>query len=594
MKKLGVWLNKYFLSVWAVFLLFFIPLYPKLPLLDILPGYIVRIRLEDFFIAFAWLLLAYQLIKQRIQLKKAPLFKPIAIYLIIGFLSCLSALFITKTVPLELIHAGKLWLHYFRRIEYFSLFFIFYFGFKALPKKWQARAYFPLLPILLIVALYGFGQKYFYWPVYLTMNREFSKGMKLYLTEHARVSSTFGGHYDLAAFLVILLPLILALFYAVSKKLLKLAFLLGFSAGFWLLILTASRTSFIAYLASVGIFFFLMAIKKGFKWSLLRGGLVIFLSIFIMLFFGDLSSRYAHFVSGIKKYPGICFTVEPKEAKEAELIAKPVLPGGAILEKEEDKTKTASESAVCRALIRVNEKINLEKLAELIQKAKQSKLVAWLKPKPKKPDASQVVTKTDEVPVPVRPLPPDVYEDIPLYPTASPSAESAIATATLTPAPAPVGRTYSDNAYKYGLSAAIRLDALWPLAWEGFERNPLLGSGYSTLTKVKPTDFTEAESTDNDYLRMLGETGLLGSLSFLAIFGVVCYQAWQSLIHSRHVYDQLMAGAIIALVVGLLINAVYIDIFEASKVAYMLWAVVGIFFATRAKLKINPPTGGKR
>ena len=42
------------------------------------------------------------------------------------------------------------------------------------------------------------------------MNREFSKGMRLYLSEYARVQSTFAGHYDLGAYLVVVLPLALA------------------------------------------------------------------------------------------------------------------------------------------------------------------------------------------------------------------------------------------------------------------------------------------------------------------------------------------------------------------------------------------------
>ena len=62
------------------------------------------------------------------------------------------------------------------------------------------------------VAVYGFGQKYLYWPAFSTMNREFSKGWVLYLTEHARVLSTFGGHYDLAAFIMMVLILLWSLF----------------------------------------------------------------------------------------------------------------------------------------------------------------------------------------------------------------------------------------------------------------------------------------------------------------------------------------------------------------------------------------------
>src|SRR3989304_2562258 len=100
------------------------------------------------------------------------------------------------------------------------------------------------------VTLYGYGQKYLYFPVYSTMNREFAKGWKLYLTEHARVPSTFGGHYDLAAFTMIMLTILLALFFLTSQKLLKLVFGVSFILAFWLLILTASRTSFIAYLVA--------------------------------------------------------------------------------------------------------------------------------------------------------------------------------------------------------------------------------------------------------------------------------------------------------------------------------------------------------
>ena len=48
------------------------------------------------------------------------------IYLGIGFLSVLSAIYLTHTVPMEKAHILKIWLHWFRRIEYFSLFFVTY------------------------------------------------------------------------------------------------------------------------------------------------------------------------------------------------------------------------------------------------------------------------------------------------------------------------------------------------------------------------------------------------------------------------------------------------------------------------------------
>ena len=96
----------------------------------------------------------------------------------------------------------------------------------------------------LFVSLYGVGQKYLYWPVYSTMNREFSKGLQLYLTEHARVQSTFGGHYDYAAYLVIVLPVVMAMAFAVRKPWLKVGMWATFIVSLWGLMMTSSVPHF--------------------------------------------------------------------------------------------------------------------------------------------------------------------------------------------------------------------------------------------------------------------------------------------------------------------------------------------------------------
>jgi len=124
--KLLSWLDQHLLTVIAAFLLIFIPLYPKWPLFDVLPGYNVRVRLEDILILLTNLFFLIQVIRRKINLKKAPLLKPILIYLLVGLLSTLSAIFITKTIYPETIQIAKVFLHWFRRIEYFSLFFIFF------------------------------------------------------------------------------------------------------------------------------------------------------------------------------------------------------------------------------------------------------------------------------------------------------------------------------------------------------------------------------------------------------------------------------------------------------------------------------------
>lgn len=510
MRKLISWFDDHLISSLAAFLLIFIPLYPKLPLLDALPGYIVRVRLEDFFVSFTIIVWFIYFLRGKVTLKNNPLFKPISAYLIVGLLSVLSAIFIIKTVPMENLHIGKILLHYLRRIEYFSLFFIFFSSVKSLK---QIKVFLVLLIItILSVAIYGFGQKYLYWPAFSTMNREFSKGWVLYLSEHARVLSTFGGHYDLAAYMMIVLLFLWSLFFSVKRFILKILIFLVLGCAFWTLILTASRASFLAYLFGLPFMFFFYAYKKGIKWSLSRWFIVTFLSITIMLSFGDMSERFTKLLRIDERVSGL-----------KTLLLSPI-------------GKPPTDKAL------------------FLQNNPNAAL-------------AEITSKTDQPPSRERPT--DVYSDIPLL--------IPVSTGSATVAAIP--RTYSKNAFMYDLSTAIRFDALWPMAIKGFQRNPLLGAGYANLNKTQDNQFTEAESTDNDYLRALGETGLLGFLSFYGILVIAIYFIWRNLAVVR---DPVIFASVAAMggsIFGLLANASYIDVFESSKVAFSFWGLTGLVLA---------------
>jgi len=503
----------------SLFLLIFIPLYPKWPMFDVLPGYNVRVRLEDFLVLLACLIWFVQLLRGKIKLAKHPLFKPVAIYLVIGFLSTLSAIFITKTVTHESYQIMKLYFHLFRRVEYFSLLFIFFSG---LYKKEQIKLFIgALITTVIGVIIYGFGQKYMYWPAYSTMNREFAKGIVLYLTEHARVLSTFGGHYDLAAYTMITLAILIPLSFIVKNKLLKILLFIVSIAEYWLLNLTASRTSFAAFVVSITVVFVLLSFKKTIWWALSRWLMVMLFSFAVMLTIGPMSERFSQVIKldGVKSFFQKSFKKEP--------------PTNGIAYRDD---------------------LSIEQ------------------------QLSIVADKSDTPPSSVKPgdektpllKPEDVYIDLPQ------ASESATTDATDSATGATGGGGYSENALKYGLSTGIRLDALWPRAIAGFLRNPLLGSGYSTLVKEKVWEQTTAESTDNDFLRMLGETGLLGFITFNWIFilsGILFYKAFRKT--NNLFYAGLFASGI-GVLIGLIVNASYIDIFESSKVAYTMWSIIGV------------------
>ena len=267
-------------AFWAIaFLLFFLPLYPKFPLFSVSDTY-VSIRLEDLLIASIVFIFALILFfKKDFSFLKWPLTKLLGLYFLIGLLAVLNAIFITKNV---IPHLALL--HFLRRFEYISLLFVSYFSFK---EKKQLKTFgWVLVTSSFGVIFYALGQKFFGWPVVSTMNKEFSKGMILRLTWWARVNSTFAGHYDLAAYMVMVLCLTIAVLILVKNWKTKLVVSLLGLFSFYIIMLTASRVSFGAYLIG-GFLVFWLARKK---WWIIP---FLVFSILCMVFSEDLGQRYA-------------------------------------------------------------------------------------------------------------------------------------------------------------------------------------------------------------------------------------------------------------------------------------------------------------
>jgi hypothetical protein len=522
MRKLLSWLDRYWLTAAAGFLLIFLPLYPKWPLFDVLPGYNVRVRLEDVIILAVNVIFWLQVFWGKIKITRAPLWRPMGLYLLVGLISSLSAIFITKTIYPEWIQLAKLFLHWARRAEYFSLFFIVFFAVKT--KKQYYGLLLVLAAAVLGVAIYGFGQKYLYWPAYSTMNREFAKGIALYLTEHARVLSTFGGHFDLAAWIMLtIIPLIIFGLLHPNLWWRRAALVLA-GTEYWLLILSASRTSWIAYMLGLTAAMILLLKKKSKQWAGVRGFSLLLLSTIIMMSFGDLSERFGHIfkLQGIKNLVMRPWSRPPEEG----------LPLAENLTPEQQLALVATQTDV--------------------------------PPLPGGRNQKQPAVSPEPIAKPA-----DVYDD----------TYERLAAYLATTAGENLNVNYSANALKYGLSMGIRLDTLWPNALKALKTNPLLGTGYSTLVKEHVWEFTVAESTDNDYLRMLGETGLLGALAFLAIIYTGGQSLWQAYKRAVKPEDYALPLAMLAATAGLLVNALYIDVFEASKVAYGYWSLLGLALA---------------
>lgn len=538
MRKFLSWLDTHILTILAGVLIVVIPLYPKLPLAELLQGYIVRMRLEDLLVFGSLGVWLIQLLRKRIQFPTNPVVKAMAIYLGIGVLSVLSAIFITQTVPLEKAHIFKTFFHLLRRLEYFSVFLITYSAIRS--KKDLVLLIKVALITLAGVVIYGMGQKYLYWPAFSTMNREFSKGVRLYLQPNTRLFSTFGGHYDLAAYLMLLLSFTVTAAWTTLKSWKKYALYLLSIFAYWCLVLTTSRTSFVGYVAGVTLIMFLLTKTRGWWWSLKHYTLTMLMSLVIMFSFSNLLERFTQVIPNQDTRTAI---LALQKAINQPFVRQP------------DGSSTVAEIPSLLAFLFKSEPLKTIELTD--SEKSQLDIVASdsdMPPSPSKP-----------TPTPASALPADV----------SPEEDALRRKIASDSGLIQKEGEYSPNALKYGLSMGIRLDALWPQAIKGFTTNPLLGTGYATLNKTNVNEFTYAESTDNDYLRLLGETGLLGAISFLLIVYYATKQAL-SLTKSKDYLSSVMGLGFAGATVGMLLTATYIDVFESSKVAYTYWTMAAM------------------
>lgn len=538
MKALLHWLDTHLLLILTGFLLVFIPLYPKLPLAELLQGYIVRLRLEDILILVAFLVYLVQLARRVVPPPRHPLAYAILAYLTVGLLSTLSAIYVTHTVPDARDHLLKIWLHWFRRIEYFSVFFLAY---ASIRHKSDLKLLIKIMVLTLLgVVVYGMGQKYLYWPAFSTMNREFSKGVRLYLQPNTRLFSTFGGHYDLAAYLSILLSLLVPAAWTAKKWLSSLALGALFLLAYWCLVLTTSRTSFVGYLVSLTLVAWLLRRHYSTWWVLKRYLATLFASLIIMFSFSNLLERFTQVI--------------PNPDTRTAILAIQSRLNEPFVKEPDGKSGVAEIPSLLALLFK-------------------SKPLAPIELTPvERADLGFIASPSDLPPTSASPLP------TPLLPSdVSPGEQAIRDAAAVDSGKPPVVGSYSPNALKYGLSMGIRLDVLWPQAIAGFLSNPLLGSGYSTLVKRTVGDFTYAESTDNDYLRILGETGLLGLITFFACVLLVV-RAALVLTRSPNRLDYLLGLGGVGATAALLTTAVYIDVFESSKVAYTYWMFAALIY----------------
>lgn len=217
--------------------LFFSLVFPKLPILQI-EGYLVPIRTEDFFLAFAFLVLFLRFIIYREKAAPHPLFRWMFFYCVTTFISLIFGLVILHSVP-----DWKIGLLYWMRgPEYFAASFLCVWGIS----NWKrfGRIVTGLIAFVALIGIYGILQEYGMVPAFDAMHTTDELVMVRFLPGFGeeRLFSTFGGPYDLSAFYLLAAPLCLALLPAVQSRWKKLGLLAVLGLSLLCFYLTLART----------------------------------------------------------------------------------------------------------------------------------------------------------------------------------------------------------------------------------------------------------------------------------------------------------------------------------------------------------------
>lgn len=563
MKKILQWLSENILFLSTLFLLVFIPLYPKLPLINVVHTW-VYIRAEDFFVVAVSLIWAVLLFRKKITLK-TPLTMPILLFWLAGALATIHGILIIFP-DIANVFPNVAFLSFLRRIEYIFLFFVAYSAVKD--KKGVIPYIVAIITITLFgVFFYGVGEKYFSFPAYLTMNEQYAKGIPIILSPLSRVPSTFAGHYDLAAYLVLVLPLLASLLFGIRNLFTRAAILFTFVCGLVLLFWTVSRVSFAVLFVSILVVLVLQ--KK--KWILVSLPVIGVIIAFLLL---TLSPRILNRFGNTVKPIDVLVNAQTGEALgNVQTITKDDIHGKVVM-----KTNFISKESL--------DSIN-------------------------KPEfqASRSAVPLELVPLPgVLLVPPNAstgenlpqgtgYQDLLLSPIVQQTnqffyiqkQDQATHSSEIQML---VGQFLIKRANAYDLSLTTRYQGEWPNAIAAFKRNILFGSGYGSISLA----------IDNSYLRMLGEVGSLGFLTFFLIFIIAGMYIKKVL---PQVESPLVRSFVIGFVaggIGIILNATLIDVFEASKDAYYLWMLMGItigvlhayqtqrfdFYQTLKKIAVSP------
>jgi len=473
----------------------FVLVFPKISLIQI-SNFATPVRLEDFLLLIILVLFAFK--KNFLKNFSRVLSSPVSLLII----SWLSLMFVSTTYNVVFNHLSvSSYMFVLRFVEYAALFYLGYTTVST--KKFRSVCFNVLVAVGILVSAWallqimgvagGFGGGFYQYT---------------YIKGTDRAFASFSGPYELAGFLIVLIPITAAMFVVAKNLKSKLFYLVALVAAIMAMGFSGARFPVIcAFLAVLS----LGLARRELKYRLTVG--VLALMTLIMPFFvsDTLVLRFqflAGTFEGFRKEEAARWSlqeqeiqeellspvVEEEEAAVGEKVVTGEIPQGEVLEVKEVKEGRVS--------------LFLRGLTE-----KTSVFVAGVEER-----RSAFVKRIGEK-----------------------------------------GALLLEKLKETDPSLRWRLGETWPRAIAKVKSNPLLGGGMGSI----------GVGLDGEYATLLGETGILGLVVFIVLLRKIITETL------KKVRGNILAFTLISVTIGLAANAIFADIFRASKIAFLFWYLVG-------------------
>lgn len=129
--------------------------------------------------------------------------------------------------------------------------------------------------------------------------------------------------------------------------------------------------------------------------------------------------------------------------------------------------------------------------------------------------------------------------------------------------------------YKATSSALVRLEC-WGETWKVFNRNFILGVGIGNLNYHLKHAFSWYVSSHNLFLDTLAETGIIGFISLLFLFGYVIRIGISNCLDIKTEFYNCLSWGILASIAASLTHSMVEPTFVGFQFSILFWSVVGI------------------